>query len=645
MKLMCGICGEIPADPAHKPDPALLQRMLGRLHHRGPDDRRVHAAPGVGLGHARLSIIDLVTGEQPIFNESGEIAIVFNGEIYNFRELRPELEARGHVFRTRTDTEVIVHLYEEMGDACLERLRGMFAFALYDARTHRLFAARDRLGKKPFYFARRPDGVVFASELKALLADPRLARNLDRVALDEYLTYQYVPAPRTILEGVEKLQAAHALAYENGRVRTWRYWQPTYFPKRRISAGEAGAQALAHIEEAVRCRLVSDVPLGCHLSGGIDSSLVVAMMRRHVTGPLRTFSIGFREAGFDELPFARAIARHFATEHEEFVVELDAVAHLPRLVWHCDEPFADSSTLPLFLLSELTRRHVTVALNGDGGDESFAGYKRYADGGFAIFNTWRRVPRPVRRWAVAPAAALVRAALPGSGRAELAHYVNRASMLTDDERYAESLRYFREDQKQRLYRPGLAAGIAHAGRGDPMRRLLRLMAELGERAHPLDRMSFADLTMYLPDGLMVKADRATMAHGLEGRSPFLDHHVVEFATHLPAELRLLGGATKGLLRRYAAPLFPPGHLDRAKKGFTLPVREWFRGPMYDFGKQILLSEEAARRDLFDPRYMRLLLDQHKRGAQNHHYRLWALVCFELWCRTYLDADAAGPISL
>jgi asparagine synthase (glutamine-hydrolysing) len=642
---MCGICGIIPTDQSEKPDVALIERMVGRMCHRGPDHQGFHVKEGVGLGHGRLSIIDLQGGHQPIFNETGDIAITFNGEIYNFPELRSELESRGHHFATQTDTEAIVHLYEDLGERCVERLRGMFAFAIYDGRSHRLFAARDRLGKKPFYYAARPSGIAFASELKALLTHPEISREPDTLALDDFLTFQYVPAPRTIFRGIEKLQAAHALLYENGRVRTWRYWEPSYLPKRRLSADEAGREALETIDDAVRCRLISDVPLGCFLSGGIDSSIVVAMMRRHVTGPLRTFSIGFREIGFDELPYARAIARHFETQHEEFVVEMNAVGVLPRLVWHYDEPFADSSALPAFILSELTRRHVTVALNGDGGDESFAGYQRYADCGFAVFDSWRRIPVALRRWLIRPTADLLHTALPRSGRLELLDYVNRASLFGDDPRYCEAMRIFRQDQKRRLYRRELAAEIEAAGQSDPMARTLRLMAQLGERAHRIDRMAFGDLGGYLPDCLNVKVDRATMAHSLEGRSPFLDHHVVEFAARLPAELRMLGGVPKGLLRKYAAPLFPPGHLDRPKKGFTLPVREWFRDGLSRLANELLLSRRLAERHLFDQNYIRLMLDQHRRKTQNHHHRLWALMCFELWCRTFLDADGAGPISV
>lgn len=643
--IMCGICGDILTDRNRKPDAALLKQMVGRMRHRGPDDQGFLVEPGIGLGHARLSIIDLESGCQPIFNETREIAIVFNGEIYNFPELRKDLESRGHRFATRTDTEVIVHLYEECGDDCIERLRGMFAFALYDRRTHRLLAARDRLGKKPFFYAARPNGMAFASELKALVVCPDLSRELDPLALDDYLTFQYVPAPRTILHGVEKLPAAHALAWQEGRVRTWRYWQPTFFPKRRISVEDAGREALDVIDDAVRCRLISDVPLGCFLSGGIDSSIVVAMMRRHVSGPLRTFSIGFRETGFDERADARVVAQHFATEHEEFVVDVDTVGLLPHLVWHYDEPFADSSALPTYLLSEKTRQHVTVALNGDGGDESFAGYQRYADCGFGVFNTWRRMPGPFRRWLFGPPAAALRTVLPKSGTIEKIDYINRASLLGDDARYCEAMRFFRQAQKQRLYRPEFAAQLTAAGRADPMEQTLRAMAELGERAGRIDRMALADLTGYLPDGLMVKADRATMANSLEGRSPFLDHRVVEFAARLPAELRLLGGVTKGLLRKCAAPLFPPGHLDRPKKGFTLPTREWFRDGLNRFGIELLLSSRLTERDLFDPSYIRLLFDQHRSGSQNHHYRLWALVCFELWCRTFLDTDGSAPVSI
>lgn len=642
---MCGICGIIPAGKELRPDKTLLERMVGRLTHRGPDERGYHIGPGVGLGHARLRIIDLEGGAQPIYSETREIVIVYNGEIYNFPELRKDLIKQGHAFSTNTDTEVIVHLYEDLGFDCLAKLRGMFAFALYDKRRNVLFAARDRLGKKPFYYASRADAFIFGSELKAILAHPQVSRELDPVALDDYLTLQYVPAPKTILRGIEKLPTAHALVYENGRVRTWRYWRPEYLPKRTITADEAGREALAKIEDAVRCRLISDVPLGCFLSGGIDSSIVVAMMRRHVTGTLRTFSIGFREQGFDELPGARAVAERYETQHEEFVVDLNAASLLPRLVWHYDEPFADSSALPTFVLSELTRQHVTVALNGDGGDESFAGYSRYEHCGFGVFNTWKRIPKPLRKMLVGPSARLLRAVLPRSGRLELLDYVNRASLLSDNERYCEAMRFFRQEQKRRLYQRDFAAQIEALEKRDPMAPTLRLMAELGNHAHRVDRMALADLSGYLPDCLMVKADRATMAHGLEGRSPFLDQYVVEFAASLPAELRMLGGTTKGLLRKYAAPLFPRGHLERPKKGFTLPTREWFRNGLHRLGIELLLSQRHSERRLFDKKYLRLLFDQHRSGSQNHHYRLWALVVFELWCRTFLDADGSDPISI
>jgi asparagine synthase (glutamine-hydrolysing) len=441
---MCGIVGKVHVDPACPVDGALIERMKQSVIHRGPDDDGTHLRAPAGLGFRRLSIIDLAGGHQPMSNEDGSVVVVFNGEIYNFVELRERLQALGHVFRTRSDTETIVHGYEEWGTEVASKLRGMFAFAVFDHKDNTLYMARDRTGKKPLFYAHlRPgapdEALIFASELKALLADPAMDRRVSLAALNHYLTYQYVPHPWAIFEGARKLPPAHWLMFRNGTIRVERYWWLHYEPKHEIPEERAVEETMARLEDAVRVRLVSEVPLGCFLSGGIDSSLVVAMMRRHVTGDLKTFSIGFREAEFNELPYARRVARQFETNHEEFIVEPHALECLGTLAWHFDEPMADSSAIPTYYVAKMTRRHVTVALNGDGGDESFAGYSRYA--GHWAFDGWSRIPCPLRRLAQGPLDALARA-MPDRARVELLAYVNRCTLMSPQRRYIQSMVFF-----------------------------------------------------------------------------------------------------------------------------------------------------------------------------------------------------------
>lgn len=639
---MCGIVGKVNRDPARPVDAQLLARMQRCIVHRGPDQAGSWLEAPVGLGFQRLAIIDVATGRQPMANEDGSVHVVFNGEIYNFPALREELLAAGHVFQTHSDTETLVHGWEQWGTELPRRLRGMFAFAVWDARQRTLFLARDRVGKKPLYYAHlRPgapdEALAFASELKSLLADPSFERDVDPQALNHYLSYQYVPQPWSIFRRARKLAPAHWLLYREGQIRTERYWSLPYEPKQQMGEKEAVEATLEALDEAVRVRLMSEVPLGCFLSGGIDSSAVVAMMRRHVTGDLRTFSIGFREEAFNELPYARQVAEKFSTVHEEFIVEPDAVECLGALAWHFDEPFADSSAVPTWYLSKMTRQFVTVALNGDGGDESFAGYHRYR--GFPLINRWKRLPRPMRALADAPLHLASRAA-PGSVRLELLAWMNRATLGSPERLYAQSMIMFRGYQKEQILVPGWREVLGATG-GDSEWLTEEVMRD-GSAEAAVDRMMHADIELYLPGALLPKVDRMTMAHSVEGRSPFLDHRLMEFAARLPAELKFKDARLKHLLKQAMLKYFSPEFLDRPKMGFGVPIGDWLRGDLRDLTREMLLGPRARERGFFNMDYVGRLVDHHMRGVQNNQYRLWTLLMFEAWARTFLDrADPLG----
>jgi asparagine synthase (glutamine-hydrolysing) len=628
------------SDPTNRPiDPEILRAMNGLIQHRGPDDGGFHLAAACGLGHRRLSIIDLSTGQQPMANEDGSCWIVFNGEIYNHHELREGLLARGHVFKTRSDTEAILHLYEEKVERCVEDLRGMFPFAIWNERTQELFLARDRVGKKPLFYTQSGGQFIFASELKALLAHPAVGREVDPAALDDYLALQYVPAPRTIFKGVQKLPPAHTLTWRGGKVSLRRYWTLDYEPKTNISEADACDYVRELIDEAVRIRLESEVPLGFLLSGGIDSSAVVAFARRRFSGDLRTFSIGFEEASHNELPYARTVARQFGTIHEELVVRPEATLVIPKMVWHFDEPFADSSGLPSFYVAKMTRRHVTVALNGDGGDESFAGYTRYL--GMPRVEAYRRIPRPLRA-ALGPLARAGHAALPFLPLLGAIDYLNERSLATPGRLYAYHMTIFHERERRRL----LAAPLRQALDGrDALTELLDCFERPGLLAE-VDRKMFTDVMTYLPGDLLVKMDRMCMAHGLEARSPLLDHKLMEAAARLPAELKFKGREQKYLLKKALEPILPREIMYRPKQGFAAPIGRWFRGELSAPLREVLLSDRARGRGFFNAGEVGRLVSEHLSGRVDHHHRLWALLCFEVWCRTFLDrSPTAGPIVL
>jgi asparagine synthase (glutamine-hydrolysing) len=627
---MCGIAGTARSD-GQAADPGLVERMCAALEHRGPDQRGVHAEGPVGLGIQRLRIVDLEGGDQPIYNEDKTIAVVLNGEIYNFRELRRRLEAAGHRFRSDGDTEAIVHLYEEEGPDCVRSLEGMFAFALWDGPRQRLLIARDRVGKKPLFYALRGGALSFASELRALLEDEEVPRDVDEQALDCYLAYGYVPAPLSAFRAVRKLPPATRMVYEGGDVALQRYWQLDYSRKHAVTdASELHAPLLERLRRATRRRLVADVPLGAFLSGGIDSSAVVAAMAQETSGPVRTFSIGFDDERFDELAHARQVAEQFGTEHEELRVRPDAIAIAPRIARHYGEPFADSSAIPSFYLAEMTRRHVTVALNGDGGDESFAGYTRYAAN--VLAGRIERVPAPLRRLGGRLAARLPESAEQQSARNRLRR-LGGSLGLDGAGRYERYVSLFDPEQRAGLYSDQQWAALADS------RVAAEAIAEPWRQASGSDRLDVlleVDVRTYLPGDLLTKIDIATMAHSLEARSPFLDPELMQFAASIPAPLKLQGMEKKRILRDALRAWLPGSILDRPKQGFSVPLAGWLRGELREYSRELLLDPASFGATRFRPRAVEALLDGHDAG-RDHSQRIWALMMLELW-----HSEVAAP---
>jgi asparagine synthase (glutamine-hydrolysing) len=632
---MCGISGKLYFDAARTVEPDILERMNAVLAHRGPDDAGIRCDGQIGLAHRRLSIIDLSpAGHQPMSNEDGTIWIVFNGEIYNFQSLRPELLSRGHRFRSGSDTEVILHLYEDHGTDCLRFLRGMFALAIWDGPRRQLFLARDRLGKKPLCYHQDAHGLRFASEAKAILQDPDVQAAPDPASVSQYLTFGYVPGPASAFRGFRRLPPGHFLTCRDGRVDVTRYWRLRRDRKAQRPEEEWCREIVARLDEAVRLRMISDVPLGAFLSGGIDSSAVVALMSRASSGPVKTFSIGFEEPEYDELAYARQVAQQFGTEHHELVVRPDAVAILPKLAWHYDEPFGDSSAVPTYYVAQMTRQYVTVALNGDAGDESFGGYDRYVANLLAAsFDRW-------------PGAGLLRHAirwglrlLPQSGIRTSVLYRGRRFLdgLTDapERRYARWLCHFYGDRKAELCTPEF---LAAAGGTDALEILLAAYRE-SDASDFGDATLGVDAALYLPDDLLVKVDIASMAHALEARSPFLDHEFMEFAATIPFDLKVRGRVKKYILKRALAGLLPDQILHRPKMGFGVPIDHWLRHELRDMAYDTLLSPQALGRGYFRPDSIRRMLDEHAQGKASWHYLLWTLLMLELWHLQFVDKGA------
>jgi asparagine synthase (glutamine-hydrolysing) len=637
---MCGITGKLHFDPNQPADEAVIRQMTAALCHRGPDDEDVWTDGPIGFGQQRLAIIDLSpTGHQPMSNEDGTVWITYNGEIYNHCDLRTDLERRGHLYRGTSDTETILHLYEEYGRECVNHLRGMFAFALWDKRHHRLLLARDRFGQKPLLYAETADGLAFASEIKGLLQDQAISRDVDEIALHHYLTYGYVPAPMTAFRQIRKLPPASTLLWEDGYTSIERYWTLRYTPKLEISEEEAAEQLLALLREATRMRLMSEVPLGAFLSGGIDSSAVVALMAEAMSDPVKTFSIGFDDQTFTELHYARQIAERYSTDHHEFIVTPDALATLPELVWAYGEPYADSSALPTFYVARETRRHVTVALNGDGGDEAFAGYERYLAARLAAH--YERLPRWLREGIVT---SLAQRLPESTRRRDYVRHFKRFVLAMGgppERRYARWIILMDNTTKERLYMPAFHAQMAEV---DSLTLLEQTFAATDSTSF-IERAQFVDVHTYLPDDLLVKVDIATMIHSLEGRSPFLDHHLAEFAARLPANYKLRGRTPKHILKRALRDHLPKSILHRDKQGFGIPVGRWFRGKMGTVAYRVLLDPRTLRRGILDGDAVRAFLDEHTEGRANHGYRIWELLFLELWFRTYIDRprdELTGP---
>jgi asparagine synthase (glutamine-hydrolysing) len=634
---MCGIAGVF--DWGGLPEPRrseLLAAMTRTLVHRGPDDEGYFLDPDVGLGFRRLSIIDLAGGHQPLSNEDGTVWVVFNGEIYNYRDLTRELEAKGHVFRTRSDTEAIVHAYEEWGTSCLDRFRGMFAFAVWDQKRRQLFLARDRLGKKPLYYARVGGTFLFGSEIKALLPFPGLECPLDLEAITDYLSLLYVPAPKTAFRTVRKLPPAHYLLVRPEGMQLQRYWD-LHFTPADAADGRVAEDLLQRLQEAVAIRLRSDVPLGAFLSGGLDSSTVVALMARALDSPVVTSSIGFPDDAFNELEYARAVATHLNTEHHEQMVAPDALEVLERLVWHYDEPFGDSSAVPTYYVSQMARRHVTVALSGDGGDESFAGYRRYY---FDVRENKVRnlVPAALRR----PVFGLLGALYP---KADYLPQIFRGKAFISNvartpwEAYFFSVSGFNGADKGRLLSPDAQGAVASY-------RTAALFEELYHAADgpdSLSRIQYIDFKTYLPDDILAKVDRASMANSLEVRCPLLDHLLVEHVATLPAHLKLRGTRTKVILKEAVRRLLPPGIIHRKKMGFAIPIGSWLRRELRPLVEEYVLGS-TARHGLFDGGATTRLWREHQSGLRDRTPELWVILMFNLWYDRFVRRVASTGLT-
>lgn len=633
---MCGISGIYHLD-GRPIDQGILEVMSRTMTHRGPDGEGYYVNAGsgergnIGLGHRRLSIIDLATGKQPLCNEDGSVWITFNGEIYNFPELKTELEKKGHRFKTRSDTETIIHAHEEWGDDAVKRLRGMFAYAIWDERRKKLVLVRDRVGKKPLYYLQDGKRLAFASELKALLKLANVDRSIDFHALDAYLSYGYVPSPFSIFQGIRKLPPAHMAVFAEGRLNIKQYWHLDMTPSADIPSEEEAAEGLLEIfDEAVRIRLMSEVPLGAFLSGGVDSSAVVAAMAGMMNGnPVKTASIGFYEKKFGEQEYARIVAEQYLTDHTEFVVEPDALSILDKLVWHFDEPFADSSAIPTYYVCKMARENVTVALSGDGGDETFAGYANRYYMTHMENRIRSRIPPQVRNGVLAPMAAIYPRidSLPRPLR--LKAFLSSISSSFENAYIRAMSFYFLPEMKEKLYSKDLKAKVGGFDAGE-------ILGRHFSRTNPdaVSRAQYVDINTYLPEDILVKVDRMSMAHSLEVRSPILDHKLMEYAGKLPSRLKLNGRETKYIFKKINEHRLPKEILYRKKQGFCVPLADWLRGELKGFARETLFSTESGLKEYFAIPYVQGLWEMHQSGGQDNAAPLWGLMMFELWRKQY-----------
>ena len=638
---MCGIAGIVASDAIHADERARVTLMRDVIAHRGPDDAGLFADEQAVLGHRRLSIVDLAAGHQPLANEDESIWIVFNGEIYNHADVRPELEAAGHTYRTRSDTETIVHAYEQWGDACVERLRGMFAFAIWDAPRRRLLLARDRLGVKPLYWAETQGRLLFASEIKSILQSGLVSAQADESKLPEQLSTRSLAGSGTLFKGIHRLMPGHTLVYQDGTARVRQYWDvPTgreNAETARLSERDAVRRFRELLEESVRIRLMADVPLGMFLSGGLDSSAIAAVMARMIDRPLQTFSVAFKDRAFSELDYARQVSRAIRADAHEIVIdEQDFFGALPRLIWHEDEPIAHTSSVPLYFVSELASRHVKVVLTGEGSDELLAGYGKYPR---ALVNWkagewYRAVPSGVRSWI----ADRVVPQLPeGVRRYATRSFVTRP--VTPEALFFDNFAAVGLDRQRTLLGGALAASITPERAYGPSRQFFD--APNG-RSTVLDRLLYADLKTYLVE-LLMKQDQMSMAASIESRVPFLDHKLVEFAASLPNRLKLRGFKTKWILREAVREILPPEILSRPKMGFPVPFANWMRGPWSAVARDVLLDSRSRQRGIIDPSAVERLIEAHAAGAGGGADAIWSLLNLELWYRTFIDGDGVQTL--
>ena len=630
---MCGVCGLIDYKANSSFGEDIIRKMCKEIQHRGPDDEGVYINKeplAVGLGHRRLSIIDLSSaGHQPMSNEDKTIWVIFNGEIYNYKVLREDLKKTGHTFKSHSDTETIIHLYEEYGEECVKYLRGMFVFALWDERQKKLYLARDRTGKKPLLYYHKNNKFCFASEFTSLLTSGLIEKNIRHESLDEYLTYGYVPAPFTIYEDVFKLPPANILILKNNEVTIKPYWRLDYGNKINISENDAVEEILRLLKESVNIRLYSDVPLGAFLSGGIDSSAVVAFMSQLSSKKVKTFSIGFEDEDYSELKYARNIAKKFNTEHHEFIVKPKALEILPLLVERYGEPYADSSCVPTYYVSQQTKQFVTVALNGDGGDESFAGYERYQ--AMLTAEIFHKIPYPAKILIQKLSRFLPDSIDAKNKLRRMKRFIDGAS-LPYNKRYMRWVGIFDDGFKRELY----SDKFANILKGANSISFIEPFLTNSDSSHVLDRLLNTDVHGYLPNDLLVKVDITSMANSLEVRSPFLDHKLMEFAAKLPAEYKLRGSTKKYILKKAIGDLLPSENVHRRKMGFGVPVGKWFREELREFLKETLLSQSLLKREYFKPEVIKSMVKDHINKRKDYSFQLWSLLMLELWHKRFID---------
>ena len=629
---MCGICGVISRDASRPVSEPLLRHMNDQMRHRGPDDEGIYIDDMAGLAMRRLSIVDLATGHQPIANEDKSVWIVFNGEIYNHLEIRRELEKKGHVFATRSDTEAILHGYEAYGDDVVTHLNGMFGFAIWDLRRRRLLVARDRLGIKPLYYHCSPARFVFGSELKAIIANPQVPAEIDFQAMDRFFLLEYIPSPYTIFKDICKLPPGHRLILEDRcKPRIEQYWNITFSPG--FHSDEAYIESLEElIRDAVKIRLMADVPLGAFLSGGIDSSTIVSFMSELMDRPVKTFSIGFGDPTYNELPYARKVAQAFGTEHHEEFLEADINEMAMKLVSHFDEPFGDFSIFPTFLVSEVARRFVTVALSGDGGDEVFAGYDTYVAQRLDS-RIYGRLPRWFRKWAFPGIMQKVPPRPAKKGLINKAKRFVEGGALPKAWQHTRWMMFMHQHQKDCLYRPDVRTAVSGI---DPAALIEQHFNDVAG-VDPLAQQQYVDVKTYLTDDILVKVDRMSMAASLEARVPLLDHRIVEFALNLPPHLKLKGDKTKVILRSIMADRLPEAVLNKPKEGFSIPLKHWLRSELRPLMHDLLSPDAVRKRGYFHPETVVRWMSEHHRRRTDHSHRLWALMVFELWHRNVFDA--------